>query len=452
MAPSTQAESSKSMTIPTDAQYALNGVYTLMRNYEYYGARMTYYGDVKGDDMQSNGDSKRVAKYYLFTFEKEDAPSSFWTYPYTVIRNVNNILEYTNKFTDAELTEELKSIKGQALTIRAMAHFDLVKIYGLPYSKDNGASLGVPIMTEKPAYNEKPARNTVKEVYDQIQKDLIEASDLLPVTKNNGKLNWFGARLLLARAYLYMDKNTEAYDVASDLITKAEANKYTLWTNTEYTGVWAKEHTSEIFFQLVVKADEVSSSNEFIGYLLYASGYDDAVPTSSFIDFMKEDPDDVRNKLLSYNSSKKKTYLIKYPGNTSDSETNPGYSDIPILRLSEVYLIAAEAAQKKGDNTNALKYLNAIAKRANSANEITGTVTLDKILDERRKELIGEGHRFFDAMRNNKRIERTGDSHSTSKILSEAAKSFDWDWYKIVLPIPRSEINTNPNIVQNPGY
>ncbi|MDR2859191.1 MAG: RagB/SusD family nutrient uptake outer membrane protein, partial [Mediterranea sp.] len=79
MAPSTQVESSKSMTIPTDAQYALNGVYTLMRNYEYYGARMTYYGDVKGDDMQSNGDSKRVAKYYLFTFGREDAPSSFWT-------------------------------------------------------------------------------------------------------------------------------------------------------------------------------------------------------------------------------------------------------------------------------------------------------------------------------------------------------------------------------------
>jgi hypothetical protein len=402
--------------------------------------------------MQSNGDSKRVAKYYLFTFGREDAPSSFWTYPYTVIRNVNNILEYANKLTGAELTEELKSIKGQALTIRAIAHFDLVKIYGLPYTKNGGTSLGVPIMTEKPAYDKKPARNTVKEVYDQIVKDLTEASDLLPVAKNNGKLNWFGARLLLARAYLYTDDNTKTYDVASDLITKAEANKYTLWTNAEYTGVWAKEHTSEIFFQLTVKADEVSSSNEFIGYLLSPTGYDDAVPTSSFIDFMIEDPNDVRNKLLSYNSSKKKTYLIKYPGNTSDGETNPAYADIPILRLSEAYLIAAEAAQKKGDNTNALKYLNAIVKRANPDKEETDAVTLDRILDERRKELVGEGHRFFDAMRNNKRIERTGDSHSTSKLLSPEAKSFDWSWYKIVLPIPRSEINTNPNIEQNSGF
>ena len=69
---------------------------------------------------------------------------------------------------------------------------------------------------------------------------------------------------------------------------------------------------------------------------------------------------------------------------------------------------------------------------------------------KRRKEFVGEGHRMFDMLRNNKRIERTGSSHL--KALTDDAKSFDWNYYKIVMPIPKSEMDANPNMIQNPNY
>ena len=129
------------------------------------------------------------------------------------------------------------------------------------------------------------------------------------------------------------------------------------------------------------------------------------------------------------------------------------------MRLSEIYLIAAEAAAKlQNRNETAVQYLNAIVQRANPENSVEGeTITLDRVLLERRKELFGEGHRMFDAIRNNRRIERTDVSvsaiSSTShyELLPES-KSFDWTYFRVVLPIPKAEMNANPNLVQNPEY
>lgn len=449
--PSTSSESSEAIKSARDAQYALNGVYDILRGHEYYGARMTYYADVTGEDMLANGDTKRAAKYYLFDWNEDTAPSSFWYQPYRVIRNVNNILDYVNNIEESAMTDEIRDIKGQALALRGMAHFDLVKVYGKPYTMDDGASLGVPIQLVKSDPTNKPARNTVKEVYTQVIADLDDAVKLLSSARNDGKVNKFAAQQLLARAYLYTGQNQLAYKNATEMIVEAAASKgkYKLWSNAEYNTVWAKDFTSEILFQLSLTKTEPGSGKDNVGYLMWTNGYDDIVLSNDYISLLGADPDDVRNKIVTKQTKKNIDYyyLNKYPGNTSAGE-NPENADIPVLRLSEAYLIAAEAAVKLADNVNALKYLNAIVTRANPDKVLTGTVTLDRVLEERRRELVGEGHRLFDAMRNNKRIERKGANHSSPSLRPET-KSFDRSFPKILMPIPRGEIDTNPNVKPN---
>ncbi|WP_333802319.1 RagB/SusD family nutrient uptake outer membrane protein [Sphingobacterium multivorum] len=456
--PSTSTESSQAIKSVRDAGYALNGIYDIMRGYEYYGARMTYYGDVTGEDMLANGDTKRAAKYYLFDFNKDNTPSSLWYQPYRVLRNANGILTYVNGVPEGQMTEELGDIKGQALTLRAMAHFDLVKVFGAPYTKDNGASLGVPIETEKHASTNKPVRNSVRDVYKQVIEDLENAVNLLSAAKKNGKLNKFGAQLLLARAYLYTGDHAKAFALTNQFIKDAEAaqsstkGQYILWTNSEYATVWSKDFTSEILFGLSVLKTDSGPGKEGIGNLLWRNGYNDIILSDDYMNLIKNDANDVRHKIITKYTSKQVDYyyLNKYPGNTADGE-NPEFADIPVLRLSEAYLIAAESAVKLGDNANALKYLNAIVTRANPAKSISGVVTLERVMEERRRELVGEGHRLFDAMRNNMRIERKGAAHVSPSLRPET-KSFDRTFFKTLMAIPRVEIDANNNIVQNEGY
>jgi hypothetical protein len=450
ISPQESVETEKSLNTDTEAVYAMNGVYTVLRNYQYYGARFTYYADAKGEDMQARGNSKRVSNYYLFSHNEVNSPSNFWYYPYYAIRNVNNIIEYTDQFTDEKMSSTLKDARGQALTVRAMAHFDLVKIYGMPYPKDKGASLGVPIVTKKLPNDAKPKRNTVAEVYEQIIKDLKEGSKYIAKSKKTSsgseqfKLNWYGNQLLLSRAYLYTEQNEEALKVAENMIEEALKDGYRLFSNSEYAGAWSKDTGSEFLFTLINLNNEVSDSKEFIGYLMHRSGYDDISLSTDYMDLIKEDPNDVRIKIIEQYKTDR-NYLLKYVA--PDYKT----ANIPVLRLSEAYLIAAEAAVKENNNEIALKYLNEIVQRANPENEVTGTVTLERVLIERRKELAGEGHRFYDAMRNNQTIERKGKSHNSALLTSETRK-FDWNFKKIVMPIPSGEIKVNSNIEQNPGY
>jgi len=124
--------------------------------------------------------------------------------------------------------------------------------------------------------------------------------------------------------------------------------------------------------------------------------------------------------------------------------------NISVLRLSEVYLIAAEAAVKNADATNAAKYLNYIVERANPAAKVAeADVNLDRVLTERRKELVAEGHRFFDLIRNKRNVVRS----NSVRIFDIANTPFliEWGNYKVIFPIPQDEININP-IAQNDGY
>ncbi|WP_418697975.1 RagB/SusD family nutrient uptake outer membrane protein [Bacteroides sp.] len=458
---STKIPSASAIQNLDDVDYSLNGIYDVMRNAYYYSGRMVYYGDVTGDDAQSIKTGKRTTSYYMLDYTKDNGPSTHWSYAYKIIQNCNIILSQIDKI---EILEDDKDtyndLKGQALVLRGFALFDLTRFFGYPYPKDNGASLGVPIVTEVSNTENKPARNTVAECYTAIIKDLKEGSDLMSEKFNKGKINKWAGMLLLSRAYLYMEDNQNALTTAEAAIAGAEKNKYRLWTNDEYGTIWGTDFASgdpgEVLFELVnLTVDGVGK--ESLGYLCLSTGYDDYCLTSSFYELMQEDPDDVRNKAYTVVEKTKRAYIAKYqPQNGKAVED----SNIPVLRLSELYLIAAEAAVKAGDNAKAVKYLDAIVNRANPEKTVVGkTITLDDVLLERRKELFGEGHRFFDALRNHKTIVRKESTKKFPEIsetehlkMVDESMSFDWNYYRVVLPIPKAEMNSNANMVQNPTY
>lgn len=468
--PSISVPSNTAISNYNDATAALAGMYDGLQgnsNYtQYYAARMFYYGDVRGDDMQAREQGMRTSSCYEMRYTVDDAPN-MWNVQYNVIRRANNLIQALNngQITDAS-AQEIGNYEAQALAVRALVHFDLVKVYGMPYSADNGASMGVPIVTSILEGTATPGRNTVKEVYEQIVTDLTDAinSGHMSQKQTPGYFNVWAAKALLCRVYLYMNENQKALEIAQDIIANSP---YELWSNTQYAAAWNKDnsaHTNELIFEIINFNSDDWADREGIAYLYNEDGYADAICTKSFVDMVSEDPNDVRldiilpaqyDEKLIAKYGENKVFINKFPARQSDGEMRE--NNLPILRLSEVYLNAAEAAAKLNDKANTIKYLEPIVNRANADKHITeAEATLSRVLIERRKELVGEGQRFFDAMRNNETVVRY--KNETSKgwhySLNKESQVFDRSYFRILLPIPVSETNVNTTLKQqqNPGY
>ena len=464
--PSTQ-QSPESITIVSDAQIILNGAYDLLQDEDYYNSTMITRHDVRGDDMQV-AEYGRIDDEYLYEYDTDQISSSIWSQPFTVLRQVNNIIAFidnieTNTDTEKAARDE---IKGQAYALRALAHFDLCKMFGLPYSHNGGSSLAIPIVTEVLYPDVKLSRNTVAEVYTQIISDLNTAIPLLSDDNSSvGTINAWAAKTLLARTYLYMEDNAKAYSTAVEIITNSP---YSLTLRDNYLDSWSDESSDESIFS-IVNSQTDDGGGDGVANLADPEGYGQFIATQDFINLMASDPDDIRSELLYVDQTSELSdpttwgRVLKYPGkgNTkavivaheedSDKalESAAYTSNVPVFRLSEVYLIAAEAAIKNSDATNANLYLNAIVERANPLATVAEIDTdLDRILLERRKELVAEGHRFFDLIRNKKNIVRM----NSDRVFDTATPlNIAFDNFQVVFPIPRAELNINP-MTQNPGY
>lgn len=480
LSPGDSIEAGESITDYNSAKIALTGMYDALQGSStayndksdvgptYYGARMIYYGDVKADNMQATPNGSRTILTYDLTFSLNNAPQ-IWSVPYTVIERANHLIYAIDHGKVIDATDNktgVDDLLGQALAARALAHFDLVRIYGDPYIKSQGKSLGIPIVLEPKTGNYKPGRNTVEEVYTQVIKDLTDAISLLKADKSKGYINKWAAQALLARVYLYKQDYTNAYKTATEVIN---TSPYTLWSTEEYPNVWSQEGTSEMLFEIVNYDSNDWVDREAIGYIYNESGYGAGVMTKAYLDMVdKNYPDDIRRSLMKRSNLADTTaaiqykwginpvYTAKYPGRGGSNDVR--INNIPVLRLSETYLIASEAAFNLGDNANATKYLNAIVLRGNpKAKPVSASeISLDRILQENSIEFIAEGHRFFDLIRNGKTITRyTNDSDIGWHLpLSQEARSFTFNYYKTLMPIPLTEVNTNPTIAkqQNPGY
>ena len=482
--PSNGTPTSSAITNYNDARTAMYGMYDGLQGNstytQYYAARMFYYGDVRGDDMQARTQGMRTSSCYEMRYTADDAPN-MWNIQYNVIRRANRLIEAVDNktITDAEnFQAELANIYNQAKVIRALVHFDLVKVYGMPYTYDEGASLGVPFVDKPLDRDAQPGRDKVADVYAKVVADLNNAIDSEALTvsqkagEKQGYIDLWAAKALLCRVYLYMNKNQEAFDLAKEIINDSP---YELWTPEQYAEAWDKQdpnHTKEMIFELINNGSDDWADREGIGYLLNEQGYADAICTKSFVDMLAQDPSDVRLDVilpvqLKTDDSGKPTdmyktygdnriFINKFPmGSLGDMRLN----NLPILRLSEVYLNAAEAAAKLNDKASTVKYLNEIIKnRTDDTKQLVteSTATLERVLLERRKELVGEGQRFFDAMRNNETITRytNEDEKGWHYSINKESQVFDRSYFRAILPIPVSETNANPILKaqQNPGY
>ena len=227
---------------------------------------------------------------------------------------------------------------------------------------------------------------------------------------------------------------------------------------------WKTQFGTESIFELGIFPNESDLGNTSLGAYHRRRNHGNSnilgwfQASDYFLDRLKQDPTDVRWGVMSNDESSttRMGASYKYSGSTTLAGDGKNQSstavNIKVIRLSEIYLIAAEAAFHI-DKALAATYLNEIRKRSPALAPATeATITLDMILDERSKELYTEGHRFFDMLRLNLPI--TFNDEFGGLTIAHRPKTIDRSFEKAILPIPQDEINANPGLQaqQNPGY
>ncbi|MBV9988841.1 MAG: RagB/SusD family nutrient uptake outer membrane protein [Chitinophagaceae bacterium] len=428
-----------------DMQAATNGIYSAMRNSSLYGRDVQLRADVLGDNAYiSTTNSNRFLEYSAVNYTPVTASvGTTWNAAYSAILRANNVIN-----SSIAANTNTNQYRGEALTLRALLYFDLVKQFAKTYTAASASTdLGVPlVLTYDPTL--KPVRSTVQQVYDQVEKDLLAAIPLLTdrVPYSAGYVNKNTAKALLARMYEFKADWAKALTNAQDVINNGG---YTLTSASNHAAYWSlgtlRTDKLESLFELGF--DPTGNAGlESLPYFFLQSGYGDALAADAF--FNTFSTTDTRRALMvdAVRGSKNVKVINKYPSNINYT--------IKIVRLSEVYLIAAEAAYQTGATAQALVYLNQIATRRDPAfagYASAGPQLLEDILTERRKELAFEGHRYWDLQRYNRDVVRV---NINSNYASNVPLLFAKDNFRRILPIPQGETDANPNIKpqQNPGY
>ena len=457
--PTDSASAETSITSLSDAEIMMTGVMNKLTSSSYLGRNMFMYADIKGGDLCIPSAGRGMDAMYTFNQSAAgNTYSGFWSQGFNIILQINNIIENVEKLEEEGLTG-FDNVLGQAYTLRAMVYFDLVRLYGKPYNYDKTA-WGVPNVTERIDAGAKEIRATVETNYNQIVADLQKGAGLIGKSKSNGRINYYGNKALQARVYLYMENYSAALSAAEEIMN---SGVYSLYSNEQWVDSWSQQFGSESIFELIMDDTTTGLGNSSLGYY-YCRKNDYGNSTGYFInstDFIEnllgEDPDDIRWGVYTYDetSTERMGCCYKYLGGLEkqgDGKSVGANVNIKVVRLSEIYLIAAEAALKSGNGAKAADYLNAIRQRSVGLEPATAaTVSEDMILNERGKELQLEGHRFFDMMRCNKTIEFDDDMDPAGSRY-QRDKTIDRTSHLTILPIPQREITINPELQQNPGY
>jgi len=460
--PGTQISITEQLKTKEGVLQAVNGMYRSLES-TLRGGNYTIYADLQGGNLKftpSTAESSKgkisiltgVSNIYSFDDQSNNSNlANFYSNSYTVINQANLILEFTDALTDATEAEK-NQIKAEALTVRAYAHFLVSEVYSQNYGFTADAShLGI-IYTR--ASIDKgliyPARETVANTYSFIIEDINTALHLYSDAKILGGpvysyFNKTSAKALLARVYLSKKDWKNAYDTASDVITNSGIN---LVNTSNYISEWAQPDLpiSEILLELTIpKTNEGGASGSLSSFYGYTSPtvYANYAASQDLIDLYETS--DIRKQLFLVQPISTIVNLqpvaLKYYF-TRKFQGNPGYV---AFRLSEQYLIRAEAAVELNNTNQAKTDLNTLRLRANASAVQDAENLKEAIFLERRKELCFEGHLLFDIGRNHSNISRNDGCIALSCGLTYPSPKF-------VLPVPRNNINLNPNLKQNESY
>ncbi|GAL89062.1 RagB/SusD family nutrient uptake outer membrane protein [Jejuia pallidilutea] len=443
-----------------DYQKALIGAYDLLQS-TYLNVML---GEIASDNTLAGGESATDVPGIQEVDDMVHTPLNaqlrdIWNWMFAGVNRANFILEFQDK-TDFSGKE---GVIAQARFLRAYYYFELVKWFGdVPLAVDKRIQFGEQFSLE---------RTSKEQIYAQMEEDLVFASANLPYVQNEtGRITKGAAQALLGKVYLYQEKFSEAATVLEDLINNGP---YALLTDYSTMFENDNENNIESVFEVQYTDKEgagfgclqCSEGNVAVGFNgirnysgpVFDSGFSFNVPTQEVVDAFEEGDIRLDTAILdidawaeannaSFSTGYEHTgyFNRKYIArkgdlNTGDANlTNP--NNYRAIRFADVLLMAAEALNRGGiSDTRALTYLNRVRTRATlDALDVTGTELTNAIYQERRVELVGEGHRFFDLV-------RTG--RAAQEINGFVAGKHE------VFPIPLIEIELAGNIwEQNPGY
>ena len=379
---------------------------------------------------------------------------------------------------DASLKSEITTFRAEARFLRAFSYYNLMDLFG-----------NVPIITEKDPvgffYPEQKAR---AEVFAFIESELKDLDKSLAASRANeyGRIDKTAAKFLLAQIYLNakvysgMAKNDEAIAACNDVINSAYS-----FADVPYRYLFAAGNNvngaqNEFIFPVINDGNAIRATGGGMSFILHASiggtmdaatqgmdgGWSGIRTRKEFVQLFPDEnaTGDVRGTfytngqtldIANVGAFSNGYAVTKYTNVNSDGSAAQRNdipdTDFPMFRLSDAYLMYAEATLRGASNGNietALGYVNKIRKRANATSISTSDLTLDFILAERARELFWECHRRTDLIRFDK---FTG----SSKL---------WQWkggiqngtstqsYRDIMPIPSTTIQANPTLKQNPGY
>lgn len=336
--------------------------------------------------------------------------SGEWNGLYSALYQVNNTIYIANRFPQSSIA---KTTLGEAHYFRAWLYMCLVTRFG-----------GVPLITENTL--EIVPRASAADCWEQIYKDIDTAIDLLGTSSSYYYVSQDAAKALKARICLYMGKKTEAHALAEELITcgRYKLDDFETIFNTYPT----RKNNSETIFAFLCQDDAQSSikiGNEFYSYDYVHKGKGTYTIPATFFDAW-EAGDNRKSRSVIYEGGYYR--LNKYPAGQG------GTDPVNVSRIAEMYLISAEAQ----GYPNGVARLNELrAERGLGAAAATNEASfMDAVLKERRFELFGENHRYYDLVRTGKAIEEIG------------IKEF-----QLLFPIPDTEITKSKKILtQNKGY
>ena len=490
-----------------DMETLVNAVYALVNRYELYGAELLIKGPFITDHTC---DMAWTADDHWNQLARNDIQSSngmiqnIWYGYYAVIGGCNTLLEEVEKFEargnlQAEEQTRLSQMRGEGLFWRGWAHQQLVQFWGEGYPcNGDGDKQGVPLrLSVVTAENMNAARNTVNEVYAQVLKDYEEAATLLPSSwdgeSNRSRVTSHAVKSYMGQANLFMGNYDKAKQYLKEVID--ESGKSLLPFN-EYKDMFNDKQVkfnNESILELNFKASsgassqgntwsggECTSISKFIAFCyLNAEGISVAGAWSNVffhdanIERFGSDPrlavcalapgtpviangvNTVIGKYIDTEDNIKGWSLGKY-NPVSFTPTEVSYKvgiNAYLMRLAEVYLMYAEASFSSGDETTAREYLNKVRRRAyqgDTSHDITasGTQLRDAIREERFLELFGEGvQHWIDVCRWKTLDQEIAKWYKTTRV---GDPHYDaWDLY---YPIPKKELEDNPEIKQSTGY
>lgn len=427
---------SETFSNPNNANAAITAIYNDMSfGGGLAGGTMTIDAGMSADELIPFGSGNNPFYRNNILSKNGDVLGIFWAVPYYEIYMANAAIEGLNASTTLSSTIK-QQLSGEAKFLRALDYFYLVNLFG-----------DVPLVTSASWANSSLAKREASvKVYQQIVSDLNDAQSELPKTYisaggDRTRANYWCALALLSRVYLYIGNNKQVDSIATIVINNS--TDYSLVS--DLNAVFLQNSQEAILqFQNVDNGSYQYATLEGNSFIPYD---DNTSPTYILTDQLlgAMEPGDKRKTAWVDSFDNGGTYLY-YPYKYKVRATTPDNITeyYTVLRLAEQYLIRAEARANLDNLDGSIGDLNTIRVRAGLSPlppSLSKTEVLAAIAQERRIELFAEwGHRWLDLKRT-KQIDVVMDSNKP--------------WWKpsaALYPIPLSELQTDPNLTQNPGY